>query len=182
MFTSVPLPKDDQLPESIKNTLDRLPSLNVFRMLSNVPGSFHSYIDLAKSLLGDGKFDARLREIAVLRQAHLLKSKYEWHQHVFLAKTNGVTDDEITIIKKENPVTSLGDEENFMCLISEELTLNANLSDSTFEQLFTRYSVELGMELILCLSYVNMLGRFINASRVQIEDTNPLDGLASPTN
>ncbi|OGT38404.1 MAG: hypothetical protein A3F11_09690 [Gammaproteobacteria bacterium RIFCSPHIGHO2_12_FULL_37_14] len=182
MFASVPLPKDEQLSEVIRKTLNQLPSLNVFRMLANVPESFHPYVQLAKSLLGDGKFNRRLRQIAILRQAHLLKSKYEWHQHIFLSKSNGVTDNEIEIIRTENPVVSLGTEENFMCRISEELTVNAHLTDATFKELFQRYSIELGTELILCLSYVNMLGRFINATRVQIEDTNPLEGLASPTN
>lgn len=182
MFSTVPLPKDEQLPESIRKTLEGLPALNIFRILANVPASFHPYVQLAKSLLSDGKFNRRLRQIAILRQAHLLRSKYEWHQHVFLSKANGVTDKEIEIIRTENPVVSLGKEENFMCLISEELTVNAHLTDATFKELFERYSIELGMELILCLSYVNMLGRFINATRVQIEDTNPLEGLASPTN
>lgn len=181
VFQSIPLPKDDQLPESIRKTLTQLPALNIFRMLANIPSSFHPYIQLAKSLLGEGKFNRRLRQIAILRQAHLLQSSYEWHQHVFLSRANGVPDQEMKIIKSENPVKSLGKEENFLCRISDEITLQAKLTDVTFEQLFKRYSIELGSELILCLSYVNMLGRFINCTRVKIEDTNPLEGRSSPT-
>lgn len=182
MFKSIPLPKDEQLPESIRKTLAQLPALNVFRMLGNIPNSFHPYVQLAKSLLGDGKFNPRLRQIAILRQIYLIKSDYEWHQHVFLSRANGVTDREMEIIKKENPVHSLGEEENFMCRVSDEITLQAHLTDPTFSELFKRYSIELGSELILCLSYANMLGRFINCTRVHIEDTNPLEGRASPTN
>lgn len=181
MFKSIPLPTDEQLPELIRETLAQLPALNVFRMLTNVPHSFHLYIQLAKSLLGEGKFNVRLRQIAILRQAHLLKSDYEWHQHVFLSRANGVTDQEMKTIRDENPVKSLGPEENFMCRISDEITIQARLSDATFAELFKRYSIELGSELVLCLSYVNMLGRFINCTRVQIEDTNPLEGRTSPT-
>ena len=166
IFQSIPLPKDEQLPESIRKTLAQLPALNVFRMLGNIPNSFHPYVQLAKSLLGEGKFNPRLRQIAILRQAHLLQSRYEWHQHVFLSRANGVTDQEMKIIKGENPVKSLGEEENFMCQVSDEITLHAKLTDTTFEQLFKHYSIELGSELILCLSYVNMLGRFINCTRV----------------
>jgi 4-carboxymuconolactone decarboxylase len=68
-----------------------------------------------------------------------------------------------------------------MCRVSDEITLHAKLTDETFQELFKRYSVSLGSELILCLSYVNMLGRFINCTRVQIEETNPLEGRTSPT-
>jgi len=151
-------------------------------MLTNIPQSFHPYVQLAKSLFGEGKFNPRLRQIAILRQAHLIQSRYEWHQHIFLSRANGVKDHEMEIIKNENPVRSLGEEENFMCRISDEITMHANLTDKTFQELFKRYSVALGSELILCLSYVNMLGRFINCTRVQIEDTNPLEGRSSPTN
>jgi len=181
MFKSIPLPKDSELPESIQKTLRALPALNVFRMLGNIPQSFHPYVQLAKSLLGEGKFPPRLRQIAILRQAHLLQSPYEWHQHVFLSRSNGVKDAEMEVLKKENPVKSLGAEENFMCRVSDEITLHAKLTDETFQELFKRYSVSLGSELILCLSYVNMLGRFINCTRVQIEETNPLEGRTSPT-
>lgn len=182
MFTSIPLPKNEDLPEPIQKILSQLPALNVFRMLANIPNSFHAYVQLARSLLGQGKFSPRLRQIAILRQAHLLKSHYEWHQHVFLSRANGVGDEEMEVIKKENPVKSLGEEENFMCRVSDEITLQACLTDATFSELFKRYSIELGSELILCLSYANMLGRFINCTRVQIEDTNPLEGRSSPTN
>lgn len=182
MPKSIPLPTDEALPESIRKTLSQLPALNVFRMLANVPHSFHPYIQLAKSLLGEGKFNPRLRQIAILRQAYLLKSEYEWHQHVFLSRANGVTDQEMETIRTENPVQSLGPEENFMCRISDEITMQARLTDATSDELFKRYSIALSSELILCLSYVNMLGRFINCTRVQIEDTNPLEGRSSPTN
>jgi len=179
-FSSVPLPKKEQLPPAIRATLDQLPSLDIFLMLANVPASFHPYLQLVKSLYNDGKLNPRLRQLAILRQAHLLQSQYEWHQQVFLSKANGVKDQEIKAIKSENPVVSLGEEENFICQVSDELTLKAQLTDATFKELYERYSVEVGTELILCISYANMLGRFINATRIQIEKTNPLEGLSSP--
>lgn len=182
MFHSIPLPKDAELPETIRKTLRSLPAINVFRMLANVPQSFPPFVQLARSLLGEGKFNPRLREIAILRQAHLIESTYEWHQHAFLSRNNGVTDHEMEIIKQENPVKSLGEEENFLCRVSDEITMHAKLTDETFQELFKRYSVPLGSELILCLSYFNMLGRFINCTRVKIEEDNPLESLSSPTN
>jgi 4-carboxymuconolactone decarboxylase len=179
-FSTVPLPKKEQLSRGIQETLSTLPALNIFRMISNVPQSFDPFLHLGKSLLENGKFSPRLREIAALRLSHKLPSAYAWHQHVFLARSNGVTDSEIEIIARENPVISLGKEENFICKVAEEISLVGKLSDATFYELFTRYSIELGMELILFVSYLNMLARFANASRLQIEETNPLEGRATP--
>jgi alkylhydroperoxidase family enzyme len=179
-FSSVPLPKEEELPSSIRATLTQIPALNVFLMLANVPVSFHPYLQLVKSIYNEGKFNPKLRQIAILRQAHMLHSQYEWHQQVFLSKANGVKDSEIEIISSETPVTSLGEEGNFICRVSDELTLKAQLSDATFQELYKRYSIELGTELILAISYANMLGRFINGTRVQIEKTNPLESYSSP--
>jgi 4-carboxymuconolactone decarboxylase len=181
-FDTVPLPMDAQLPLSIQETLKQNPPINVFRMLANVPPSFPPFMALAKSLLSQGKFNPRLREIATMRVAYLTHAKYEWHQHSFLAKANGVTEKELVIIGSENPVRKLDEEANFVCKVADELTQTATISDATFKQLYGRYGVENGSELVLVISYFNMLSRFLNATRVQIEATNPLEGHASPVN
>src|SRR5579872_1453365 len=124
---SVPLPQDDQLPEAIQQTLAELPPLNVYRMIANVPASFQPYIDLARSIFKEGKFNPRLREIAILRLAKCLPCEYEWHQHQFIAKSQGITESEIAAIRKENPVKSLGKEENCICRFVDEITLNGKL-------------------------------------------------------
>lgn len=181
-FNTVPLPSDSKLPPSIQTILKQNPPINVFRMLANVPQSFPSFMALAKSLLSEGKFNPRLREIATMRVAYLTHADYEWHQHSFLAKANGVTEKELQVIRTENPVHSLGEEANFVCKVADELTQTATLTDKTFKQLYGRYDVEKGTELILGISYFNMLSRFLNATRVTVEATNPLAGHASPVN
>lgn len=177
---TVPLPNDDQLPAEIVKILKELPPINVFRMVANVPTSFIPFIDFAKSLLALGKFDPKLREIAILRVAHLTKSPYEWHQHYFIAQSNGVTDHEAETVRRETPVHSLTPEANFVCQVADELTLNVGLSEKTRAELYQKYNIEVGTELIFVLSYFNMLSRFLNGTNVQIESTNPLEGLDSP--
>jgi 4-carboxymuconolactone decarboxylase len=181
-FNTVPLPNDTQLSPSIREALKQNPPINVFRMLANVPQSFAPFMALAKSLLVQGKFNPRVREIATMRVAYLTHSKYEWHQHAFLAKANGVTEKELTIIRSENPVHNLDEEGNFVCQVTDELTRKSELTDKTFKQVYGRYGVEKGSELVLVISYFNMLARFLNGTRVQIEATNPLEGHASPVN
>lgn len=178
--TAVPLPTDESLPTETKEFLHTLPALNVYRMFANIPRSLPPFIQLAKSFLVESKFSIQLLEVGILRVAHLTKSPYEWHQHEIMAKANGVTDDEIEIIRTENSVKSLSEEKNFICKIADEITLNVNLKDETFNQLYSRYSKEQGLQLVLCLSFYNMLSRFLNATRVPIEAVNPLAGRGSP--
>lgn len=177
---AAPLPKLAELPAEIQTILNKLPPLNVFRMTANVPQSFVPFTQMAQSLLQNGKFDPRLREIAILRVAYHTKAAYEWHQHAFLAEANDVSPEIIKTLKNEDPVSSLSPEENFICQVADELTLNATLSDKSFQKLFADYDLNKACELILVVGFFNMLSRFLNGTRVQIEATNPLKGHSSP--
>jgi 4-carboxymuconolactone decarboxylase len=179
---SVPLPDVNTLPQNERELLERLPQLNVFKMLTNLPNSLIPFIEFTKSFLNDKVVDLRLLEIGILRVAHLTNSPYEWHQHELLAKSTGIGEKEINIIRTESVVNSLSSERNFICKISDELTTTSNLSDEVFGKLFMNYSIQQGMAIILCMSFYNMLARILNATRVQIETENPLAGKSSPVN
>jgi alkylhydroperoxidase family enzyme len=169
MTTKVPLPDDSQLSPDIVATLRRLPPLNVFRMMANAPASFQPLIDFATSILLRSEFDRRKREIAVLRVAHVTRSTYEWTQHVAVAKSVGVIDDEIAKIAIDAPVSALDEEGNLMCRVADEISRDVRLSDEALAELLNRYGVRQTVELILCCSYFNMLSRFLESTRVELE-------------
>ena len=95
MPPSIPLPDGADLDPESREILSKLPALNVFRMWANAPASFQPLVEFAFSLLAKSEFDARKREIAILRVAHVTRAGYEWFQHVIVAKRVGVTDQEI---------------------------------------------------------------------------------------
>lgn len=171
MPITIPLPADADLTPEIKATLANLPPANVFRMVANAPASFQPLVDLALSVLLTSEFDKRKREIAVLRVGHVTNAHYEWVQHVEIAKRLGVTEDEIAIIQGEDPVTSLDEEGNLLCRVADEISRDVRLSDDALQLILDRYGVQEATELILCVSYFNMLSRFLESTRVQLEDT-----------
>lgn len=171
MPPEIPLPTDDQLPADIRETLGNLPPVNVFRMLANAPASFHGFLRLAGSILMQSEFDARKREIAILRVAHVTRSSYEWAQHVRLAGQIGVTQEEIDRIGVDGPVDGLDEEGLLLCRVAEEISRDVRLSDEALEAILTRYGVRQATELILCCSYFNMLSRFLESTRVALEST-----------
>jgi alkylhydroperoxidase family enzyme len=167
---SIPLPPDEALPEEIVSTLKRLPPLNVFRMAANVPASFQPFLDVAMSVLLQSEFDKYKREIAVLRVAHATRSSYEWTQHVQVAKGLGMDDETIARIGCEGPVTSLDEEGNLLCRVADEISLDVRLSDEALEQILERYGTRQACELIFCCAYFNLLSRFLESTRVPLED------------
>lgn len=169
MPTAVPLPRDSDLPEVAREALASLPPLNVFRMVANAPASLQPFLDLAGSILVGSELDARLREIAVLRVAHVTRSSYEWTQHVRLGRNLGLGDAEIDAIAVDGPVTGLDEEGQLLCRVAEEISRDVRLSDEALAAILERYGVRQATELILCCSYFNMLSRFLESTRVALE-------------
>ena len=169
MTSRVPLPDDSQLSPEILATLAALPPLNVFRMMANAPASFLPLINFAMSILLQSEFDQRKREIAILRVAHATRSVYEWTQHVTIAKSVGLTDDEIARIAADGPVAALDAEGNLLCRVADEISRDVRLSDEALAAILDRYGARQATELILCCSYFNMLSRFLESTRVELE-------------
>jgi alkylhydroperoxidase family enzyme len=168
MNVKIPLPDEDDLPVDIREIVSASP-LNVTKMMANAPASFLGFQEFAGGILFKSEFDPRKREIAVCRIGHVTKANYEWTHHVRVAKRLGITDEEIRIIGSENPVTSLDEEGNLLCRVADEISLDVRLSDDALSQILERYGARGATELILCCSYFNMISRFLESTRVELE-------------
>ncbi len=171
----ISLPSDDELSPEIRQTLDALPPLNVFRIMGRAPASFQPFIDFAFSILLKSEFDARKREIAVLRVAHVTRARYEWVQHVVVARGVGLTQPEIDAIAVDGPVVELDEEGCLLCRVADEISRDVRLSDVALAAIVERYGERQAMELILCCAYFNMLSRVLESARVPLEQTPVLE-------
>ena len=178
MAPKLPLPADADLPEEVRTALASLPPLNVFRMVAAVPESFRPFLQLGGSLLAGAEIDPRTREIAILRVAHVTGAAYEWAQHVQLGRAVGVTEAEIEALASDDPTASLDRDAGLACRAAEEISRDVRLSDEGLEQLIERWGNHGAAELILCVSYYNMVSRFLESTRVEIEDAELLGGYA----
>lgn len=93
-MTRLPLPTRESLPEALQGRWDRAsargPILNVQRMFMTNPEIEGR--NLAWEHCG---LAPRQRELVILRAAYRQQSRYEWHQHVRIARAAGLTDVEI---------------------------------------------------------------------------------------
>ena len=175
MPPKIPLPSDDELEPEHRELLTSLPPLNVFRMVAGAPRAVRPFMALGRAVLSTA-LDARRREIAVLRVAHATHAPYEWAQHEQLARNAGVTKAEIEAIGSEDPVTSLDEERNLICRVADEVSREVRLSDEALEQILDRYGPREATELIMLVSYYNMVSRFLESTRVEPEDDALLMG------
>lgn len=176
MSVKMPLAKDEDLTPEVRALLDSLPPLNIFRAIANAQASLKPFVDWGFSLLFQSEFDARLREIAILRVAHVTRSKYEWTQHATIARRVGVRDDEMAKIAIDGPVRGLDEEATLVCRVAEEISRDVRLSDEALAAILSRYGARQAMELILCCGHFNMLSRILESARVEVEAENVLAG------
>ena len=67
---------------------------NIFGTLVRHRGLFRRWLPFGGKLLS-GRIPVRERELAILRTAWLCRSNYEWGQHLLIARSAGISDDEI---------------------------------------------------------------------------------------
>jgi alkylhydroperoxidase family enzyme len=176
MGVGIPLPEIGSLSSEVKDVIKTFP-LNVFLMAANAPASIKGLAELARSILFESAFDPQKREIAVLRVAHVTHALYEWTHHVELATHLGLSEQEIECIQFEDPVVSLGEEGNLLCRVADEISRDVKLSDEALGLVLARYGERLATELILCVSYFNFLSRFLESTRVELEDQSAYERL-----
>jgi alkylhydroperoxidase family enzyme len=180
MMRTVDLPSDEEIPEPALTRLRSLPPLNVYRVLGIVPESVIPWTDMTSAVY-QCQLDARLREIAICRQARTANAAYELHQHRFIARNNGVSDAEIEALESESTVESLDLPGNLVCRAADEMETRATLSDETFNALYETLGRRGATELVFILSFYCAVARLTNATRIPVEPRNPLQGSASPT-
>jgi AhpD family alkylhydroperoxidase len=180
MPVTIPLPTDAELTPEVREVLSSLPALNILRMLAHAPANLKPFVDYGMSLLFRTELDARKREIAILRVAHVTRSKYEWTQHATLARRVGVTDAEIAAIAVDGPVLGLDEEGRLLCRVAEEISRDVRLSDDALRAILDRYGRRQAVELILCCSHFNMVSRILESTRVELEPENLLEKWQMP--
>ncbi len=167
---SIPLPGDNELPADVLAALAGLPRLNNLRMFARVPRCFNTLMSFIDEIFNHGTFDKRLRECMYIRIAYVCGLYYEMRHNLLFARSLGMTDSEIAALTKEGEVDELDADANLVCKAAEEITKNISIGDDTLKELLARFGVDMTSELILIVSWFNMLIRYVESSRVPYEE------------
>ena len=77
----------------------RLPPSNVLGLFARHPDLARAFLTFNAHLLGTSTLPPRTRELAILRIAWRRRCRYEWAQHVAIARRAGVTAEEIAQVR-----------------------------------------------------------------------------------
>ena len=173
-----PTPEQAELLEPYRTFSGGEP-FNIFRTLVRHPKLFKRSMVLATGLLVKGALPPRLREIVILRVAWRSHSVYEWGQHVRIGLDSGLTEDEIDSLATDaaEPPGGWSEAERLAVVVTDELCLDVDLGDATWDAAVATWGEQDLMELIFLIGNYRMLAGFLNAARVELDEG--LDGFPS---
>ncbi len=163
-----PLPAD-QWDDATRQALSAMRGADTNNALSTFahhPALAKAFLRFNVHLLMTSTLPARLRELAILRVAHLRGSEYEWTHHVDLAKKEGITDEEIAAVQRGEAAAPI---EAALLQGVDELNDKSELSDRTWAALGERLDDQQRMDFVFTVGCYTTLAMAFNTFGVQLE-------------
>jgi 4-carboxymuconolactone decarboxylase len=161
----------DQQPEPIRQFMARRGDLNVFRLLANAPKVFGGWTQMVDELFDSPTFSLRMREVIILRVAHLRGSPYELSQHMDLARAAGLTEQQINSIVGIGDLDAAGFSrvESTAFDVVTELCTTHRLRDESFAAAHAVFGDEAFTELLMIISCYYGLALVLNAVDLDVD-------------
>jgi 4-carboxymuconolactone decarboxylase len=166
----VPYPDPATLDPNTAAFLERLPPLNVFRMMAHSEGLLAVFTRLGNHLLFKSELDPVLREIAILRVGALSGAGYEVFQHERIGRQLGMSDELIGAIRAGPDSAVFDDLQRLVVQFTDDVVANVRPGDDTFGPLRQRLSVREVQELVMTIGYYMAVSRFLETFDVDVED------------
>jgi AhpD family alkylhydroperoxidase len=172
-MTRIAYRRPEQMTEQARKlTLER-GNLNVYRALANAEKVFTGWMLAGQAALTSRVLPVRLRELVVLRTAYLMDCPYELGQHRDVARTAGVSSDEINAITSESDwqTADFNSVELAVLHLTTELLTTRGISAAVFDQVHTALGSEATVELLMIINRYSGLALMLNALDVDLDES-----------
>jgi 4-carboxymuconolactone decarboxylase len=167
-----PLPADEwddqvdhalsgMLPAERRNPAD---AGNLLATLVRHPKLTRAFLRFNNHLLFSSTLPPRLRELAVLRVAHLHSCEYEWRHHVVMGREVGLTDEDIDGIRRSEATDEL---DRAVLNAIDELGEKSTVCDATWAALSEHLDERQRIDLVFTIGCYGALAMAINTFGVE---------------
>jgi AhpD family alkylhydroperoxidase len=128
---------------------------------------------MVDELFDSPTFSLRMREVVILRVAHLQGSRYELSQHIGIARGAGLTEQQINAIVDTDELDTVGFSrtERVVLDVVTELCSSHRLTDNSFAAARTALGDEALTELLMLVSCYYGLALVLNAVDLDVDAT-----------
>ena len=142
---------------------------NAVATFVNHPDLTRSYLTFSFYLLTRSTLPPRLRELAVLRIAHVSACAYEWNEHTAIGKQAGLTDDDIAALQRGEAADEF---DRTVLTAVDELVESTCISDATWAALGERLDKRQLMDFVFTIGGYHMLAMALNTFGVEPKKEN----------
>lgn len=143
--------------------------LNLFKVMGHLPYIGLNFQRMGNSILKGEELSPKLREIAILRVGFLARSRYELAQHRSIALRAGVGQKQINELGQWKLSREFTEEEKAILAYTDEVAVNIQVKDETFNELKRFLSEHSIVELTTTIAYYGMACRILEALKVDME-------------
>jgi 4-carboxymuconolactone decarboxylase len=144
--------------------------INVYKLLLHSPALAAIWLDFVSAARFKTELDGRLREIVIIRVAHLNRTTYVFKQHVpQLSAPEGLTDQECDSLANWQDAQSFSTRERAALAYTDAMTHDVTVPDDVFEALRLHFNERQIVELSVLIGLYNMHTRVFSALRIDPE-------------
>jgi AhpD family alkylhydroperoxidase len=171
-MTRIAYLRPEDMTERAKNlTLER-GNLNVYRALANAEKVFTGWMEAGRAALASPALPVRLRELIVLRTAYPMECRYELGQHSDIARTVGVSEQEIDALISQSDweKCDFSDIERSAVRLASELLTTRGVSATLFDHVHKDLGPEATIEILMVIGRYAGLALMLNALDVDLDE------------
>jgi alkylhydroperoxidase family enzyme len=141
---------------------------NLYRALANHAPLVAAWTEFSKVLRYDTRTPRALRELVILRGAQLMRSEYEWAQHLAMARRSGVREEQISALADWRGSAQFDEREKAALELAEAVTAG-RVSDEVHARVSRHFDDHDYVELAAVAAFYAMVGRMLDAMGVPLE-------------
>jgi len=142
---------------------------NLYRALANHPALVAAWTEFSRMLRYDTRTPRALRELVILRGAQLMRSEYEWAQHLPMARKSGVREAQIQALADWRTSREFDEREKAALELAEAVTAGC-VSDEAHARVTRYFDQHDYVELAAVAAFYAMVGRMLDAMGVPLDE------------
>ena len=143
--------------------------LNLDRQLLHSPAVADGWNGFMGAIRGQTQLDGALREMVILLVAVLNRAPYEFAQHAPVARAEGVSQARVDAVGTWRESALFDARERDVLAYAEAMTLAVQVPQPVFDAARRHFSARELVELTATVASYNMVSRFLEALRIEIE-------------
>ena len=160
------------LIDNISHTFDKLPPINLFRAAANAKTLYPAFIQYMYLLFKPLELDGRIERLIVLYVGKLSDCVYIWRQNVVVAKSLGITQEEIDGLEKnDTQADCFSDAQKAAFRFAEEAFRLIEVSDEVYAETTRFFGPQAITELLYVVGTYMLLARVARTGRVPLDET-----------